>query len=90
MGMSPAAVLRGPGEVAGMKSATLKVSGDYAYGSLRTENGVHRLVRISPFDAQNRRQTSFALIQLIIRRSCLPTISTAFTSPAPEMMAVPC
>ena len=50
------------GEVAGVKSATLKVSGDYAYGSLRTETGVHRLVRKSPFDANARRHTSFASV----------------------------
>jgi len=50
------------GEVAGIKSATLKVSGDYAFGSLRTETGVHRLVRKSPFDANARRHTSFASV----------------------------
>ncbi len=51
-----------PGEVAGIKSAALKVSGDHAYGHLRTESGVHRLVRKSPFDANNRRHTSFASV----------------------------
>jgi len=51
-----------PGEVAGLKSATLKISGDYAYGYLRTETGIHRLVRKSPFDSGNRRHTSFAAI----------------------------
>ena len=50
------------GEVAGIKSASLKVSGDYAYGYLRTESGVHRLVRKSPFDSGNRRHTSFASV----------------------------
>ncbi len=51
-----------PGEVAGIKSATLKFEGDYAYGWLRTETGVHRLVRLSPFDANKRRHTSFAAV----------------------------
>ena len=51
-----------PGEVAGIKSASLKVSGEYAYGILRTETGVHRLVRKSPFDANARRHTSFASV----------------------------
>ena len=50
------------GEVAGIKSATVRVQGDYAYGWLRTETGVHRLVRKSPFDSGNRRHTSFAAI----------------------------
>ncbi|HYC48926.1 MAG TPA: peptide chain release factor 2 [Burkholderiales bacterium] len=51
-----------PGEVAGLKSSTFKVAGDYAYGHLRSETGVHRLVRKSPFDANNRRHTSFASV----------------------------
>jgi peptide chain release factor 2 len=50
------------GEVAGIKSASLKVNGDHAYGHLRTESGVHRLVRKSPFDSGNRRHTSFASV----------------------------
>jgi peptide chain release factor 2 len=51
-----------PGEVAGIKSAILKVSGEYAYGTLRTETGIHRLVRKSPFDSNARRHTSFASV----------------------------
>jgi peptide chain release factor 2 len=51
-----------PGEEAGIKSASFTVEGEWAYGYLRAENGVHRLVRISPFDANARRQTSFAAV----------------------------
>lgn len=50
------------GDVAGIKSATIKFEGEYAYGWLRTETGVHRLVRLSPFDANKRRHTSFAAV----------------------------
>ena len=54
-----------PGEQAGIKSATIQVTGRFAYGWLRPERGVHRLVRISPYDAQNRRQTTFALLEVM-------------------------
>ena len=54
-----------PGEEAGLKSATIRVEGPFAFGNLRSENGVHRLVRISPFDAAKRRHTSFAAIEVL-------------------------
>lgn len=52
------------GDVAGIKGASIKITGDYAYGTLRTENGVHRLVRKSPFDSNAKRHTSFASVQI--------------------------
>ena len=55
---------RSEGEEAGIKSVMLSVKGDYAYGYLQSEQGVHRLVRLSPFDAANRRHTSFAKVEL--------------------------
>ena len=53
------------GEQAGLKTVTVEVDGRRAYGWLRAERGVHRLVRISPYDAQNRRQTTFALVEVV-------------------------
>ena len=55
-----------PGDVAGIKSATIRFDGDYAFGWLRTESGVHRLVRKSPFDSGSRRHTSFAAVLALI------------------------
>jgi len=61
-GYTTSLIEESPGEEAGIKSATIRVSGLNAYGWLKTENGVHRLVRISPFDSQSRRHTSFSSV----------------------------
>ena len=61
-GLATEIIDQSAGEVAGIKGATISMTGDYAYGWLRTETGVHRLVRKSPFDSGNRRHTSFASV----------------------------
>ncbi len=71
------------GDVAGIKSATLRVEGDYAYGWLKTETGVHRLVRKSPFDSDNRRHTSFTSVFVS------PESMTTSTSPSIRPTCVP-
>ncbi len=64
-GMQTSIVERSAADEAGIKSSVIEVSGPYAYGKLRSENGVHRLVRLSPFNSDNLRQTSFALVEIL-------------------------
>ena len=71
-----------PGDSAGLKSATLLVGGDYAYGFCKAERGVHRLVRISPFDANKRRHTSFASVDVIAE---IPETSADIVLPPAEL-----
>ncbi|GBR76309.1 peptide chain release factor 2 [Candidatus Termititenax persephonae] len=74
-GFSAEVIDYSPGEEAGLKSATVLLSGQYAYGYLKSEKGVHRLVRISPFNANGKRQTSFASVDIVPQLELAETVA---------------